>query len=283
LLWEKIKLNLLRPFNRRWWWTTLIVIAGVYVLIQLGFWQLDRLEQRRAYNTRVAERWNMQPYDLENDLPATLSDLEFRRVQAEGTFDYSHQIILREQTRNGAPGVVLVTPLVLDDERAILVARGWVPYNRSDMQFWPELEEAAGTPVIGLIQESQLLPGGRVPEVPATPQLEWFRLNINAIQPQMPYELLPVFILQLPEDGRPYSALPFRDEPLRLDEGSHIGYAIQWFMFALIFGVGYIFFIRYDEMRRRRLAEAADAAQPLATMQDTSLSSSVTHPQGHTS
>ena len=51
--------------GRRWWWVTLLAIAGVAVLIRLGFWQLDRLEQRRAYNHHVWSRWTQEPYDLD--------------------------------------------------------------------------------------------------------------------------------------------------------------------------------------------------------------------------
>ena len=242
-------------FNRRWWWTTLIVIAGVYVLIQLGFWQLDRLEQRRAFNRTVAERWQLEPFDVNrNEIPADLSELEYRRVQALGEFDYTHQIVLKNQTRNQAPGAIIVTPLVLGDNRAVLVARGWVPSNLSSPEHWAEYEESADHPIVGLIQESQRLPNGNAPTPPASPQVEWFMLNIDAIQPQMPYELLPVFILQLPEEGRSYNQLPMREEPLTLDEGSHLSYAIQWYMFALILGVGYIFFIHSQELREQRIA-----------------------------
>ncbi len=242
-------------FNRRWWWTTLLVIAGVFVLIRLGYWQLDRLEQRRAFNQRVAERWNETPFDVTtNALPADLHELEYRRVEARGTFDYANQILLTSQTRNQAPGAIVVTPLVLDDDRAVLVARGWIPAGRSTAEFWAEYEEVADTPVVGLIQESQLLPNGNAPTPPTAPQVEWFTLNIDAVQPQMPYELLPVFILQLPEEGRSYTALPIREEPLVLDEGSHFGYAIQWFMFALILGVGYVFFVHTQELREQRIA-----------------------------
>ena len=246
---------LTKLFNRRWWWATLLIIAGVALLIRLGFWQLDRLEQRRAYNATVAERWQEAPFDLVVEgLPADLTELEFRRVEARGEFDYANQIVLKERPRGDVPGVVLVTPLVLEDERAILVARGWVPYNQSTPEHWPQFEEPAGAPVIGLLQESQLLPSGKAPTIPDEPQIEWFSLNVDAVQPQMPYELLPVFILQLPEEGRAYTDLPYREEPLRLDEGSHFSYAIQWFMFAAILGIGYLFLIQQQEKRLARLA-----------------------------
>lgn len=240
--------------SRKWWLATLLVIVGVAVLIQLGFWQLDRLEQRRAFNQRVAERWQQAPFDITtSDVPEDLNELEYRRVQAEGEFDYSQQIVLTNQTRDAGPGVVVVTPLVFDNDRAVLVARGWVPYNQSAVEHWPEYEEPEGAPVIGLIQETQLLPNGNAPTPPESAQVEWYMLNIDAIQPQMPYQLEPYFILQLPEDGRAYDTLPVREEPLQLDEGNHFSYAIQWFMFALILGIGYVFFVRTQEMREQRI------------------------------
>ncbi|GIV78384.1 MAG: SURF1-like protein [Litorilinea sp.] len=253
----------LKLFNRRWWWTTLLVIAGVAVLIRLGFWQLDRLEQRRAFNAMVAERWKQEPYDLaHNPLPADLQELEYRRVEVEGEFDYERQLVLVSQTRSdGAPGVILVTPLVFEDGRAVLVARGWIPSDLAAPENWPQFQEPPGQPVIGLIQESQMLPNGEAPPIPDSPQTEWFRINIDAIQPQMPYQLLPVFILQLPEEGRPYDALPYREEPLRLDEGSHLSYAIQWFTFAAILAFGYLQFIQHQERREQMLQAQAVAAE----------------------
>ena len=244
-------------FNRKWWWVTLVVILGVIFLVRLGIWQVERLDQRRAFNASVAERWRQEPFDLnQTDLPANLSELEYRRVQVAGTFDYDNQIVLTNQPRGNAPGVILVTPLVMDGDRAVLVARGWVPYNQTTEASLDTFNEDAATPLIGLIQESQTLPGGKPVTVPDTAQQEWFYLNIDAIQPQMPYELAPIFVLQLPEDGRPLDQLPFREEPLVLTDGNHLSYAIQWIMFAVILGFGYIQYVRYTEQRAIRIAAA---------------------------
>lgn len=270
-------------FSRRWWWMTLLVIAGVALLIRLGFWQLDRLEQKRAYNAMVAARWQQAPYDLNaEELPSDLAELEFRRIEVRGRFDYDNQIVLKERPRGDVPGVVLVTPLVLDDGRAVLVARGWIPYNQSAPENWPQFEEPAGAPVIGLLQESQLLPSGEAPPIPDEPQTEWFSLNIDAVQPQMPYELLPVFVLQLPEEGRPYNQLPYREEPVRLDEGNHFSYAIQWFMFSVILGIGYLLLIRHQEARlQRQGAEASDNSEQLQGGDVEATLADLSHDSGH--
>jgi surfeit locus 1 family protein len=254
-------------FNRRWWWKTILVILGVLLLIRLGFWQLDRLDQRRAFNARVAERWQEAPFDIAAEgLPADISELEYRRVEATGQFDYDHQILLKERPRDGAPGVIAVTPLVMDDGRAVLVARGWVPYKLSAPEHWSEFEEGPTGDVVGLIQETQVSPSGEAPPVPDEPQTEWFLLNIDAIQPQMPYELMPVFILQLPEEGRSRTEVPIRDEPLALDEGNHFSYAIQWFMFSAILGIGYLVLIHQQETRGQRLASADRESESETTL-----------------
>ena len=262
-------------FNRRWWWTTLLVILGIAVLVRLGFWQLDRLDQRRDFNTWVATQWRLDPFNVnEQPIPDDLHALEYQRVQAQGEFDYSQQIALKNQNRNGAPGVNLITPLVLDDQRAILVARGWVPVDQGKPDKWAQYDEPSVEPIVGLIQESQTLPNGESGTVPEEAQSEWFRLDIPAIQAQMPYELMPVFILQLPEDGRTTNALPFREEPIRLDEGSHLSYSIQWFMFALVLGFGYIQFIRYQEQREIRIREAEKSQANNSTLEQVSTISS---------
>ncbi len=254
------------PLSRRWWFPTLFVIAGVYVLIRLGFWQLDRLEQRRELNQYIVSRWDQEPFDLNNNpLPADLSELGYRRVQLTGDFDYANQIVLKNQFRNDAPGVNLVTPLRLADGRAILVARGWVPLSGATPDTWPQYEETSDGPIVGMIQASQLLPGSTPP---TEPQTEWFRLDIDAIQQQMPYQLMPGFFKQLPEPGRGYAALPYRDIPFEISEGNHLNYAIQWFIFSAILGFGYIQYLIYSERRTQRLRNPAPA-QPEALVAET--------------
>ena len=240
------------PFGRRWWLPTILVIAGVIFLAWLGVWQLDRLEQRRAFNQFIASRWDQEPFDLTaGNLPGDINELEYRRVALNGEFDYTQQIVLKNQSLNDMPAVNLVTPMLLGDGRAILVARGLVPYGESKPEFWPKFEEPADAQIVGMLQESQTLAGAKLPE---GAQIEWFRIDLEAIQRQLPYELLPVFVTQLPEPGRKYTALPYRKVPFAIEEGNHFSYAIQWFMFAAILGIGYIQFMVYQERRNQRIA-----------------------------
>jgi surfeit locus 1 family protein len=64
----------------------------------------------------------------------------------------------------------------------------------------------------------------------------------------MPYTLMPVYLQWLPKD--PDLELPYRAErEIDLSEGSHLGYAIQWFLFATVLGVGYLSLILQQEKR----------------------------------
>ncbi|MGL4648981.1 MAG: SURF1 family protein [Caldilineaceae bacterium] len=260
--------------NRTWWWVTLLVLLGMAFLTWLGMWQLDRLEQRRAFNLLVAERYNQPPYDLEaQGLPASLKELEWRRVEANGAFDFEHQVILTNQPGpNGEPGVRLITPLVFGNGQAVLVSRGWVAQVEAEVDHTAAFDEPDGAQVVGLIQESQTIENAPAPE---GFQREWYRLDVPAIANQMPYPLLPAFLMQLPEAGRRFDARPVRDEPPVLDEGSHLSYAIQWFMFAIIFGFGYIQYVRWQEERWVRQAAEATAQGQIA--QDQVAQSLVAH------
>ncbi|MBK8795577.1 MAG: SURF1 family protein [Anaerolineales bacterium] len=252
---------ILKIFSKKWIFFTIFIVLSMAMFVWLGFWQLDRHAQKRSYNALLAERWQQTPFDLNQEsLPENLDALEYRRVTGEGAFDYAHQIVLKSQVYRDAPGIVLVTPFVLEDNRAVLVARGWVPSELSAPQSWPAVEEPAGAPMIGLIRPSQAPPNGQLSTPPAAPQTEWYRIDIPAIQAQMPYSLETAWIQQLPEPARPLDRLPVREEPMALDEGNHLGDAVQGFSFAIIAGFGYIMFVRFRERQAALGLRNPDAA-----------------------
>jgi len=231
-------------FNRRWWWSTLIVVVGVIIMARLGIWQLDRLQQRKVRNATYLEQISVAPLELTADdivaAPVLLND---RLAVAQGSYDFSEQIVIVQQNWQGRPGAHLVTPLVLvDGQAAVMVNRGWIP--SADIS--PDLtdfDEPDDLPVEGSIQLSQELSGGRE-SIVSGPQQEWYRIDIEAIQEQIPYKLFPFYLLATPPEGY-QEQLPYRIAPeIDLSDGPHLGYAIQWFFFASILGLGYLFFVR---------------------------------------
>jgi surfeit locus 1 family protein len=232
-------------FSRRWLLTTLVVLAGMAVLVRLGFWQLDRLEQRQARNALVVQQLAAEPLDLNaGPLPADLSQVTDHRVVARGEFDFAQQVALTDQIWEGRPGVHLVAPLLLaGSDEAVLVDRGWIPFEDSAPEEWSRFDEPGLQTVSGFLQPSQPPPRGGSPALAAGPLRAWYRVDVEAIQAQVPYPLLPVYLLQTPpEEGQEgaVQSLPYRPRPeVDLSEGRHLGYAVQFFLFALILGAGY--------------------------------------------
>ena len=239
-------------FNRQWWWATLLVMVAMMVMVRLGLWQLDRLAQRRELNAQVAHRLVESPLPLTGSLPLeNVSQLEYRAATVSGEYDYSRQIALKNQAWQGQPGVHLITPLLIKgSNQAVLVDRGWVPYQQGTPEQWAKFNSPGAVDIQGAIRLSQARPealassSGATSGNPETPQTAWFRVNIPAIQTQMPYQLLPVYIQQQ-SPGPAGTNLPYRSNlQLDLSEGPHLGYALQWFSFTIMLGIGYIYFVR---------------------------------------
>jgi surfeit locus 1 family protein len=245
--WPGFKLLPLRIlFSRQYWWATLVVILGMVVLARLGIWQLDRLEQRKARNAEIVRQLELPPLSLTDETLAEddLTGLKNRRATARGEFDFAHQMALLYQNLQDTPGIHLITPLVIEgSSQALLVDRGWVPIDQAAPENWPQFDEPGPVSVTGFIQLSQTLParaGKDAQQIPLEPLSEWYRVDIEAIQAQVPYELLPIYILESPPDEGDAN-LPYQVKPqFDLSDGPHLGYAIQWFIFSLILGIVYV-------------------------------------------
>lgn len=225
----------------------LLVLVVAAVCVRLGFWQLDRLEQRRERNALLAAAMEAPVLSLTGDsLRAVMADPESylrRRVRLRGTFDPRGTALLRGRARQGAPGVHLVTPLRIGGgEKAVLIDRGWVPAPDATTVD-PRRFHRAGTVEVegyldilssGSTEDAQ--PFRAVTDDFAVPTYQ--RLNLTAYSQDYPVDLLP-FYIERTSAGLASEGAPFGAPPPRLDEGPHLGYAIQWFSFAAIAVIGF--------------------------------------------
>lgn len=239
--------------SRRWIVSTIIVAVASVVMIRLGIWQLDRLEQRRTFNSRVLEQITQPAVILDEDFPVNkLLSMEYRDIIASGNFDHSQEIALLNQYEGDQWGVHLITPLLLaDSNSAILIDRGWIPADSYQSGEWDDYSEPGFVQVKGVVRLSRNKAdfGTRRDQLPGeagSALKTWNFVNIELIQKQMPYTLLPIYIQQSPD--LEMNEIPVRSSPeLDLTEGPHLGYAVQWFIFAIILGCGYTLFISRHE------------------------------------
>jgi surfeit locus 1 family protein len=239
-------MDLKKLLTIRWMLTTLFVIAGVAFLIRLGFWQLDRLAQRRAYNASVNAQINAPVMNLNAHAGDTgLDNLQYRHVSVTGTYAFDQQLILRNTVNNGRPGMDLLTPLVIQGTgQSVLVDRGWIPLADISRQQWKPYDENGTVTLTGILRKTQSEPalGAIDPSVGHLDAINF--VVLNRIRSQVNTPLLPVYIQQT-GGGAAAQGLPARTEPVfDLSEGPHEGYALQWFTFAAILAIGYPFYVR---------------------------------------
>lgn len=230
-------------FSRSWILTTLLVFAGSAVCVRLGIWQLDRLEQRRAFNAQVTSMRAEPMLDLNQSVPADIKKMEWRSVTVTGEYDFENQVAMRNQYHETEYGYHLITPLKFAGG-TVLVNRGWIPADgNSTPADWRKYDEAGVVTVTGQIRLGQEKPAfGGVADAEGKLDV-WNNLNVERIATQIPYPMLNVFIQQDEIAGDDVPPIPFQPE-IELTEGSHFGYALQWFSFATILFFGYPFFLR---------------------------------------
>jgi surfeit locus 1 family protein len=229
---------------KRFWIGHIIIIIGVIILINLGFWQLRRLEQRRALNAEIIAGLNASPVTLTGD-PVDPAALYRHRVVVTGTLDNAENVIIKNRPFWGEPGVELVVPLKISgSDQAVLINRGWIPLEETDSAARSTYDIEGEITVSGIAYPTKPQPSGYlvVPDATLAPGQtrldDWFREDTERISEQLGYSLLPIYVRQSP--GPDPEELPLREENFDLGEGSHLSYAVQWFSFAVIMVIVYV-------------------------------------------
>jgi surfeit locus 1 family protein len=216
---------------------TLAMVLLLPVLLALGFWQLDRADQKRALVAEYEHRSELPPVELVPGLSET-EPMRYRRVQVTGRFDSSHQLLLDNQIHERRPGFNVITPLVIDEgETAVLVDRGWLPLQESRSEL----------PDVGVPESQRRLEGeayvpfegyrvGEAAEPAGWPRFIQY-VDFTQLEAVIGRSLIPLIVrLDATEpDGysREWPVIPFSAD-------RHLGYAVQWFAMATALVVIYL-------------------------------------------
>lgn len=217
---------------------TLVTAASFLLLLALGFWQLDRAEQKRALASIEASSSKLPPLVITAAPLAQLLSLqpqqsaEYRTVIAKGVYLADKTVLIENRKYRGNNGFHVITPLnISGSDRYLLVNRGWIPTAKHNSK----LVVPTPTGPLKVTGEAR---------IPAPPPLRLFRAQDSSTMLQRwPYlalddyeswsalKIYPFVILQ--DKGDPHGFV--RAWPaVRSNDAMHTGYAVQWFAFALI-------------------------------------------------
>lgn len=224
----------------------LLVAALLPVFVALGFWQWNRGQARQAQWDEYARG---DAAAITADAAALAQLPRYTRVRVAGRLDGGRQFLLENISHRGAPGYHVLTVLQLVDGGRLLVNRGWIPFSgyrdrlpdvslpgagRDGQPGAPgdATQDAAqqlsgrlaALPVPGLASGQSAPTAGDWPRVASFPTLAQLEAAYGA-------SLLPQ-VLWLDADSGPGYLREW--SPSGLPPERHIGYAVQWWCFALL-------------------------------------------------
>lgn len=221
-------------FERPRWVPVLVTVLLVGLCFGLGIWQIQRLAWKEGL---IAELQAAQAGEsiTNADLPADLSALvekNFYPVVLSGTFLHEQELHMVGRSIQGEPGFGIYTPFRLqNDDRLVLVHRGWVPQNQKN----PQQRQGDAYPrdvvqIRGFISVpqggSRFLPDhdvkGNVWFWPDTARINYEK-NLN----------LPPLVIERVEEQTAAGTLPIARRGYEVElRNDHWHYALMWFALA---------------------------------------------------
>jgi surfeit locus 1 family protein len=237
------------PRRRPAWIPTVAAIVTVAVCVTAGNWQHRRMQEKEALKAQIAATASAPPVPL----PSGVVDWRawrFRAVTLAGTFDARRQILIDNAVHAGRIGYTVVTPLLLEDGRAVLVDRGFVLAGPSRAVL-PDVPPPSGA--VTLRGRIDFPPSGYLDlgGAPVARGVLWQHLDPARYAEATGLAVLPfaVDVLEASwNDGLARdSALP------ETGIEKHLSYMIQWYTFAaMAAGLWFWFTLRPLVVRARR-------------------------------
>nr|WP_062210995.1 SURF1 family protein [Streptomyces sp. NBRC 109706] len=257
--------------SRQWVVLTLIALLLIPTMIRLGFWQMDRHDQRVARNELISASLSAEPVPMAELTTVDAgpgADDRYRRVTATGSYDPAHQVLVRQRTNaDGAMGYYVLTPLLQEDAPAVLVNRGWLPAGGDPTQAPPVPEPPSGqVTVTGRLMADETTGNTGVKDKSGLPDGMVMLINSDQREADLGRPMLGGY-LELTETAPPDEADPPLaplPEPDHTGIGAHFAYAVQWWLFTAGVPVGWFLLLRRDrkDAAEQAAKEAVAAAGP---------------------
>jgi len=247
--------------TRRWLGWLAFTMVFAIVCVALAQWQWARRLDAVAEIRIVEANWDAAPVGLREVLPGDApleADAEWTPVVLDGEYLLDEQLLVRTRPLSGRPGFEVLTPLRLETGELFVVNRGWLPVGSA--QDSPDVIPAPPRGVVEVVV--RLKPGEPTIAGRGAPEGQIATINM----PQL-VQLIDGGTVVAGAYGLLDSEMPAMTErPTAAvrpssDEGPHLSYTFQWYLFALLGFVGYGWALRQE--RRTLAAELSGEPIPV--------------------
>ena len=227
------------------WWVAILAVSLLALSIRLGFWQLDRAEQKQALQQRWAEKSSQAYHRLDSLIAqAAFTDndpldrdnpnsLHLHPVNWSGTPDNHRTLLLDNRMRGQKAGFEVLTP-VATDSGWILVNRGWVEKTMRHYEI-PHFEAFAADEGNGHVY----IPPKPLTLGNAAPTDDWPKIvqsvDFDELQQYFDHSLQPFTIRAASSQ-----TLDTQWPSLNLNPDKNLGYAVQWFLIGIALIIAFL-------------------------------------------
>jgi surfeit locus 1 family protein len=215
--------------------------AGLAVLINLGLWQMRRLEWKEALITRVTADVSKPPVPAPGpqDWPQIAADplTDYRHVSVSGHFlpgvTYYYTSLPAKPGAPSGPGYLIYSPFETDAGWRLMINRGFVPQGvTADLEQRLETRPEGGLTLSGLLRRSET-PNWTTPAADAQKRI-WFARDTGHMASVLglPAEKLAPYSIDLDASFTGEGGLPKAGETVVTFKNDHLGYALTWFGLA---------------------------------------------------
>ncbi|WP_214660516.1 SURF1 family protein [sulfur-oxidizing endosymbiont of Gigantopelta aegis] len=220
-------------------------LTMISLLIALGIWQLNRAEEKKTQALQISERISSETLVLNNNSSIKNTqlllqkDLAYRQIKLSGHFDITNQYFVDNKKYNTRTGYHVISPFIIEQsQQTILVNRGWVDSGgRRNVLPTVKTNEANITldGQLSLPVKARFRPG--ISQPAENLGGIWLYNDLDFYSQLSGTKLVPYILLL--DKQNPHGFIRQWPE-FKANTEMHVGYAIQWFAFALFSLLAYL-------------------------------------------
>jgi cytochrome oxidase assembly protein ShyY1 len=228
----------------RWWGILGFTVAFAVVCVGLGQWQFDRRAQAQAAIALLDGNYDQPATELTTlitDSAEYDATEKWRTVRVTGEYLASDIVYVRTRSGLGGIGFEQLAPLKTATGEVFVVNRGWVPANGDNSA----PAETPSVPSVPVTVTVRLIPGEQEIAGRDAPAGQIATIHLETIEERVDAEVYRGWYGRLATESPATKSGATWDKPV-LDEGPHLSYALQWYVFALMGFYGYGWALRKE-------------------------------------
>ncbi len=214
---------------RPMFWPTFWAVPAFLLLTGLGLWQIHRLHWKLALIAAMHTNMAAPPMALDRALALPPDEAQYHRVELVGEFAHGKEAYVFATGDHGQTVYHVITPLMLENGKAILVDRGIVPPGLRDPDYRAYGQIAGLRHIVGVWRVPD--PPGLFTPAPDLKNRIWYARDVKGIARADGVRLAAPVLVEADATPNP-GGWPKGGQTVVKLRNDHLQYAVTWLALA---------------------------------------------------